>query len=159
MTLNELAKQVSEAFDDLDLIQEQIKNECISLPHTTYTIDGDTYSVAKHHNCKHHSGKTAGVYLQYDYNTAELLYIGKASGKSSGVGDRQTAHRSSYDFSIGSESSGQHMRNHMHERGINTLVMSAKYFDMTDAKPGFIEMVELALIDKLNPILNKERSR
>ena len=155
-TFDRLAKEIYKEFKDINILKDKINNECVSLPHTTYTIEGDKYSVVKHHYDKHKSGKIPGVYLQYDKNTGELLYIGKASGKTSGVGNRQTSHRNSYDFSIDSESSGQHMRDHMHKRGINNLVMSAKYFNMNDYPPGMIEMVECLLINKLKPILNKE---
>ena len=150
------AKNMMEAFNDVESIQEHIDNFAISLPHTTYTIKDNAYTVVKHHRDKHFSGKIPGVYLQYDKITGELLYIGKASGKTSGVGVRQARHRSSFDFTIDSESSGEHMRNHMHKRGLTTLVMSEVYFDMSNYPPGLIECYECMLIDKLNPILNKE---
>ena len=145
--------------DNPEKLKEKIKNECISLPHRTYTIDGDSYTVTMHHDDIHKSRYIPGVYIQYDVNNPDIpLYIGKASGKTSGVGRRIKAHGSSFEDLEGkvNESSGEHMRKYMLERGLDTVVMSAKYFNMSGYPPGMIEMVEYQLINKLNPILNKE---
>ena len=143
--------------DNPEKLKEKIKNECISLPHRTYVIDGDSYTATMHHNDIHKSRYTPGVYLQYDVNHPDIpLYIGKASGETSGVGIRNGRHDSSFEDLKVRESSGKHMRKYMLDRGLDTVVMSAKYFDMSGYPPGMIEMIEYQLIDQLNPINNKE---
>lgn len=143
--------------DNEEKLKEKIKNDCISLPHRTYTIDGDSYNVKMHHDDIHKSYYIPGVYLQYDINYPDIpLYIGKASGKTSGVGYRNNCHDRSFENPKVKESSGKHMKKYMLDRGLDSVVMSAKYFDMSKYPPGSIEMIEYQLINKLNPINNKE---
>jgi len=143
--------------DNEEKLKEKINNECISLPHRTYTIDGDSYTVLMHHDDIHKSKYIPGVYLQYDINYPDIpLYIGKASGETSGVGLRNERHDKSFKDPKFKESSGKHMKKYMLDRGLDTVTISAKYFDMSDYPPGMIEMIEYQLINKLNPINNKE---
>lgn len=94
-----------------------------------------------------------GIYIHYTNDTC--MYVGKAERQT--IAARQTSHFTSFRKPHNTnERTGKKYREYMTKNEINSMELKILYLDMSKYPRYMIPMLEVMIMDHLEPVLNQE---